>query len=103
MAEYLQKLSQQYKSQMDGIRSVHNRTLVRLTSHVETTSQNSTNLAKQIQVLSLRLEKELEKLQRQNFWINKRFDRLQIALENHDSKNLTETLEAQYSNALGIV
>merc|ERR1711879_476086 len=69
---YLEQLSQQYKNQMDGIRSVHNRTLIRLTSHIETTTQNMTTLSKQIQLNTLRIEKEFEKLHRQIFWLQKR-------------------------------
>jgi len=83
---YLEQLSNSYMVQMDGIRAVHNRTLIRLTNHIETTTQNITTLSKQMQIHSLKMEKEFEKLGRQSFWMKNRLDRFQIEKRRNSSK-----------------
>lgn len=83
---YLEQLSNSYMVQMDGIRAVHNRTLIRLTNHIETTTQNITTLSKQMQIHGLKMEKEFEKLGRQSFWMKNRLDRFQIEKRRNSSK-----------------
>ena len=83
---YLEELSEQYKSQMDNIRSVHNRTLGRLIKHIEKSENTSTKFTKNLELVESGLKDEVTTVGKELSNVRRRITKLEKLLRRNQQQ-----------------